>query len=242
MAMEFDYLNTEIPAEIVERFEELFPDLSLEEVLRDQESVYQSFQTDRNICVSSSDNVKQSSPEHVSQEKEISWNEDVDSQIAFDEALAQSLQDMEDEFDNLNVSVDTRSSSAHSAEQSDVPTPPTSRVAVHEDDVDPDNMTFEERQSLGESIGSVCRGLSEEDIARLPTSKYNSGWFSKKNDSKDNQCVICYSKYRNGDKLTSLLCAHQYHSECVTKWLKLNKIQPDCKSLAFACGADGVPY
>lgn len=35
-------------------------------------------------------------------------------------------------------------------------------------------------QSLGESIGSENKGLPEELIARLPTFKYKSGFFSKK--------------------------------------------------------------
>ncbi|KAL8145321.1 hypothetical protein AgCh_003495 [Apium graveolens] len=49
-----------------------------------------------------------------------------------------------------------------------------------QDDVDPDSMTYEQLQSLGEIVGSENKGLPEELISRLPTFKYNSGIFSKK--------------------------------------------------------------
>ncbi|KAK4372174.1 hypothetical protein RND71_007558 [Anisodus tanguticus] len=52
---------------------------------------------------------------------------------------------------------------------------------ILEDDLDPDNMTYEELLDLGETVGTQSRGLPEELISLLPTTKYKSnGIFSRK--------------------------------------------------------------
>jgi hypothetical protein len=38
------------------------------------------------------------------------------------------------------------------------------------------------------------------------------------------RCVICCEEYKSGTRVATLPCAHQYHSECITTWLKLNKV------------------
>lgn len=39
-----------------------------------------------------------------------------------------------------------------------------------------------------------------------------------------NRCVICQMKYKRGDRQMKLPCRHVYHSECITKWLGINKV------------------
>ncbi|MGV7468027.1 RING finger domain-containing protein, partial [Mycobacterium kansasii] len=85
-------------------------------------------------------------------------------------------------------------------------------------------MTYEQLQSLGESIGNENKGLPDELISQLPTFKYKSGMFSKK--KKKEECVICCMVYSSGERLMNLPCAHQYHSECIKRWLKLKKHYP----------------
>ncbi|KAE8653505.1 hypothetical protein Csa_007384 [Cucumis sativus] len=51
---------------------------------------------------------------------------------------------------------------------------------VWQDNVDPDNMTYEELLELGETVGTQSRGLSQELIALLPISKYKYSFFSRK--------------------------------------------------------------
>ncbi|XP_016459432.2 E3 ubiquitin-protein ligase BIG BROTHER-like isoform X3 [Nicotiana tabacum] len=47
--------------------------------------------------------------------------------------------------------------------------------------IDPDNMTYEELLDLGETVGTQSRGLPEELINLLPTTKYKSNSiFSRK--------------------------------------------------------------
>ncbi|CAN1342542.1 E3 ubiquitin-protein ligase BIG BROTHER [Linum perenne] len=101
-----------------------------------------------------------------------------------------------------------------------------------QDDVDPDNMTYEELLDLGEAVGTESRGLSEELISMLPTSKCKFGSFFSRKKSGE-RCVICQMRYKRGEKQTKLPCKHTYHSECITKWLVINKVCPVCNNEVF---------
>ncbi|EYU19522.1 hypothetical protein MIMGU_mgv1a015393mg [Erythranthe guttata] len=96
-------------------------------------------------------------------------------QVAFARAL-----ELGEDFNNLYVhengvrTVDNRESTSR-----DTPIRAESRN-IRQDEFDPDTMTYEELQSLGESVGSESRGLSADLISRLPTFKYKIGIFSKK--------------------------------------------------------------
>lgn len=37
-------------------------------------------------------------------------------------------------------------------------------------------------------------------------------------------CVICLMDFNSGDRLITLPCSHQYHSKCVSEWLKSRKV------------------
>ncbi|XLS69217.1 hypothetical protein HN51_020240 [Arachis hypogaea] len=103
---------------------------------------------------------------------------------------------------------------------------------IWQDDIDPDNMTYEELLDLGEAVGTQSRGLSQELIDTLPTSKYKFGsLFKRKNYGK--RCVICQMTYRRGDQQMKLPCSHVYHCECITKWLGINKKCPVCNIEVF---------
>ncbi|KAL4359930.1 hypothetical protein AHAS_Ahas08G0126600 [Arachis hypogaea] len=70
---------------------------------------------------------------------------------------------------------------------------------IWQDDIDPDNMTYEELLDLGEAVGTQSRGLSQELIDTLPTSKYKFGsLFKRKNYGKRNvQFAILKCLVRN---------------------------------------------
>ncbi|KAL3599696.1 hypothetical protein D5086_007614, partial [Populus alba] len=94
--------------------------------------------------------------------------------------------------------------------------------AIWQDHVDPDNMTYEELLELGETVGTQNRGLSQEQISLLPTSKYKRSFFSRRK-SRSERCVICQMEYKRGDRQITLPCKHIYHAGCGTRWLSINK-------------------
>ncbi|XP_068328522.1 E3 ubiquitin-protein ligase BIG BROTHER-like [Pyrus communis] len=107
----------------------------------------------------------------------------------------------------------------------------SSEVAWQED-IDPDNMTYEELLDLGEAVGTQSRGLSDELISLLPSSKYKCGNFFLRKKSGE-RCVICQMRYKRGDRQITLPCKHVYHNECISKWLGINKVCPVCNLEVF---------
>ncbi|KAK9292716.1 hypothetical protein L1049_020695 [Liquidambar formosana] len=219
----------EIPAEIVEHIEELFPEhMDLEDIVQYQKLVYQSIQTtSRSNVDRASDHDQSNDSRHLlGSGGQSSHSRSVDSHIAFDEDIARALQELDDNFENVSISETVGAAAGNRG----VSSSETSVVIASQDDVDPDNMSYEQLQSLGEAIGIESRGLSEEQISRLPSQKYKgkSGLFSKK--IKSAECVICTTEYTKGDLLTTLPCIHQYHSKCINRWFEENKTCPVCMS------------
>ncbi|XVE66366.1 hypothetical protein DITRI_Ditri08aG0074900 [Diplodiscus trichospermus] len=101
------------------------------------------------------------------------------------------------------------------------------------DEVDPDELSYEELLALGEVVGTESRGLSADSIASLPSVMYKAG--SSQSGSNDS-CVICRVDYEDGDSLTVLSCKHSYHPECINNWLKINKACPVCSAEVSTSG------
>uniref|UniRef100_A0A7C9DLL1 RING-type domain-containing protein n=1 Tax=Opuntia streptacantha TaxID=393608 RepID=A0A7C9DLL1_OPUST len=99
--------------------------------------------------------------------------------------------------------------------------------AIWHDYIDPDSMSYEELLELGETVGTQSRGLSQEQIALLPVSKFKTSILLRKK-SRSERCVICQMEYKRGDRLITLPCKHKYHVSCGTKWLSINKACPIC--------------
>jgi len=145
------------------------------------------------------------------------------------------LQEIEDQIANTsiddNIIQEGRKPTTSSTPSTGNASARRSPQVVTEDSVDPDNMTYEELQQLGETIGTESKGLPEDMIALLKSSTYKIRIFSRK--EKHDECVICCMAYKNRDKLTTLPCQHQYHQTCVAKWLKINKVCPVCNKGVF---------
>ncbi|KAJ6821890.1 E3 ubiquitin ligase BIG BROTHER-related [Iris pallida] len=91
-------------------------------------------------------------------------------------------------------------------------------------EVDPDELSYEELVALGEVVGTESRGLSADTIASLQSVNY------KVQDGNSDQCVICRLEYEEGEPLVLLSCKHAYHSECINRWLQINKVCPICSA------------
>lgn len=101
------------------------------------------------------------------------------------------------------------------------------------EDVDPDELSYEELIALGEVVGTESRGLSADTIASLPSVNYKAQTAS---DGTTDSCVICRLEYEDGDQLTVLSCKHSYHSECLNNWLQINKVCPMCSTEVSTSG------
>ena len=51
----------------------------------------------------------------------------------------------------------------------------------------------------------------------------------EKKEGINNECVICLSEYEAGDSITTLPCAHIFHTECIKSWLQSKNHCPVCK-------------
>ncbi|KAL9683715.1 hypothetical protein QQ045_015543 [Rhodiola kirilowii] len=220
-----------LPPEIVANFRELFPEHEdFDDFLQDQETVYQSLQVIGNHSKDlvpnnrHNSNSRNQSVDDSSISRTDSMNSDVDV------ALTLSMLDLDAQSEVQNVSISESSQST--AGNRGPRNTGTSVMVADYDDVDPDNMTYEELQSLGDAIGTESRGLSEKVLSRLPSRKFKgkSGWFSSKTKSQPQECVICSEEYASGELLTILHCKHRYHKECIGKWFSSHKTCPICKT------------
>lgn len=102
----------------------------------------------------------------------------------------------------------------------------TAEVLIDEE-IDPDNMTYEELLELQDRIGYVSRGFSEKEIKLIPKLKFDKSQLNFLIDDKI--CTICQYDYRNGQDLRYLNCKHSFHINCVDYWFKREKVCPNCK-------------
>ncbi|KAF3657808.1 putative serine/threonine-protein kinase-like [Capsicum annuum] len=95
--------------------------------------------------------------------------------------------------------------------------------------LDVDNMSYEELLALGERIGDVCTGLTEETIlSRLKQRNYIS--IKTEEPEEAEPCCICREEYSNGDGLGTLECGHDFHTDCIKQWLMQKNLCPVCKT------------
>jgi hypothetical protein len=88
-------------------------------------------------------------------------------------------------------------------------------------EIDTDNMTYEELLELEEKMGSVSKGITEEQITRIE--KVNAQGLESE------LCSICYYNLKEGEQVNKLPCAHLFHVDCIKEWLLKEKRCPLCK-------------
>ena len=87
-----------------------------------------------------------------------------------------------------------------------------------------DNMSYEELLALEERMGNVSKGLTKEQIDKLPRDKFSKSKYA------DDKCIICQYEFKNYEKVIALSCKHCFHPDCIEEWLKNQKACPYCKS------------
>lgn len=97
--------------------------------------------------------------------------------------------------------------------------------------LDIDDMGYEELLALGERIGHVNTGLSEELISKCMT---ESIYCSSDQIHEEGNCVICLEEYVNMDDVGTLKsCRHDFHVGCIRRWLSMKNVCPICKKTAL---------
>ncbi|KAJ1290496.1 hypothetical protein BS78_02G248400 [Paspalum vaginatum] len=156
----------------------------------------------------------------------------IEAWLASDEVLARQLQEEENTRDAAAVTREFAGNVPLEPSSPAVGYRPVQNAAqvAREDDVDPDNMSYEQLQALGEAVGTQSRGLSDDLISYLEPFRHKCTLFSRKNNE---ECVICKTTYKSRQKMIRLPCSHCYHADCITRWLKINKACPVCNEEVF---------
>ncbi|XP_059666093.1 probable E3 ubiquitin-protein ligase ZFP1 isoform X2 [Cornus florida] len=98
--------------------------------------------------------------------------------------------------------------------------------------LDIDSMSFEELLALGERIGNVNTGLSEDMIFKCLTEIM---YCSSDDKPQEGTCVICLEEYKKEEEVGIIKnCGHNYHVGCIRKWLSMKNVCPICKAPALA--------
>ncbi|KAJ4966996.1 hypothetical protein NE237_018845 [Protea cynaroides] len=157
-------------------------------------------------------------------------DDDQGNELDSDEAFARALQDAEERemAVHLMALAGINDWEAEDTEDHD------SNSQDTWEEVDPDELSYEELLALGEVVGTESRGLSVETIASLPSVNYKA---QSSQDGSTDPCVICRLDYEDGDALTVLSCKHSYHSECINNWLQINKVCPVCSAEVSISGS-----
>ncbi|CAD8148001.1 unnamed protein product [Paramecium octaurelia] len=85
-----------------------------------------------------------------------------------------------------------------------------------------DGMTYEQLLELQEQVGHVSKGLTKQEIKKIPKRQVNQ--------KQKDPCTICYNDIEKFEKIRELKCRHQYHSKCIKKWLLSQKKCPICQT------------
>ncbi|OMO81210.1 Zinc finger, RING-type [Corchorus olitorius] len=96
--------------------------------------------------------------------------------------------------------------------------------------LDVDNMSYEELLALGERIGNVNTGLPEN----LMSECLKETIYSSDKNQQEATCSICLEEYKNGARIGTLSCRHDYHVLCIKTWLAMKNACPICKAPAVA--------
>lgn len=237
-AMEFNYVNNNFPYNSAGSSVNFFEDLAYEHVnfifsdaLHAQESMYPTMQTNfYKFGLSEPGSVSYFDysyapvlTDHMPNVTEYSRHLASPTTMTNEQTAEVHSQWVENSSINTNTNHVECPRGHHNARDNQV---------VWQDNVDPDNMTYEELLELGEAVGTQSRGLSQDIISMLPVKKFKCGFFSRKK-SRDERCVICQMEYKRGDRQIILPCKHVYHAGCGSKWLSINKACPICYTEVF---------
>uniref|UniRef100_A0A0E0PDN8 RING-type E3 ubiquitin transferase n=1 Tax=Oryza rufipogon TaxID=4529 RepID=A0A0E0PDN8_ORYRU len=96
--------------------------------------------------------------------------------------------------------------------------------------MDIDGMSYEELLALGDRIGTVSTGLSEDALSKCLDRSMYMATTSGTHEDCERKCSICQA---NGEEVGKMVCKHYYHFSCIKNWLRQKNWCPICKSVAL---------
>jgi len=76
----------------------------------------------------------------------------------------------------------------------------------------------------GEQAPPKPRGASQDLIDMMPVVEFRPDLLG----GPETSCAVCLSEFEWGDAMRQLPCGHNFHRNCIDKWLKRNKVCPLC--------------
>uniref|UniRef100_A0A0A9E4K6 RING-type E3 ubiquitin transferase n=1 Tax=Arundo donax TaxID=35708 RepID=A0A0A9E4K6_ARUDO len=99
--------------------------------------------------------------------------------------------------------------------------------------MDIDGMSYEELLALGERIGTVSTGLSDDALSKCLNRCIYMHTASGSQEDCDRKCSICQEEYSVGEEVGKMPCKHYYHIPCIQHWLRQKNWCPICKTVAL---------
>ena len=103
-------------------------------------------------------------------------------------------------------------------------------------------LVYNWRRVRAASRGHVLKGMPPELLLCMTVSE-----FSGDLEASDGQrtCLVCLEDYESGNRIPTLFCGHQFHADCVDRWLEISFTCPmrcniDLEATA-RCAARGQP-
>jgi hypothetical protein len=104
--------------------------------------------------------------------------------------------------------------------------------AVDEDDArafSPSQLDYEQLTRLGENVGHVSRGASQQSVDELPVRTHAQCSAPHSNVILGEKCAICQMPFEPDDELRVMRCRHAEHKGCLDQWLMRSKQCPLCQ-------------
>ena len=74
------------------------------------------------------------------------------------------------------------------------------------------------------------QGFTQEELLQIPFGRIEELYPQYTSEELANMtCTICLDGFKLEDVIFNIKCKHFFHKECLTKWLKLQKLCPNCK-------------
>lgn len=101
----------------------------------------------------------------------------------------------------------------------------------------PPHLLFTDRDFTGDDYEWLCRlddglenrkGADDDTINKLPTTKYEDTHLAIQFQDPNVRCPICLEEFSEGETMRVMPCTHNYHKDCLDKWLKMKAVCPIC--------------